>query len=367
MREIVHTDCLYFNGYKPCSPHKTTGTHCFNCSEYQRFTHTILIVKLGRAGEVIRNTPLLHRLRQEYPHAKISWLTEYPSLVPKNYVDEIIPYSLNTIFCLFGRSFDIVYSLDKDIAICSLVMNIPAKIKKGFGAQHGAIIPLDDDAYDKWMTGIFDDLMKQNKRHYVEEIFEICGYTWNGEEYILPHYTVPSVSLPNNKPIIGVNTGAGDTWVTRVLTEQKLKVLIQDLMTQGYFVVLLGGEAEDKMNTTLAHATGASYFGTFSILDFIGLMNKCDLIITSVTFALHVAIGLQKKILLLNNIFPTNEFYLYGLGTILEPSVSCKYCYKAKFDANCETFNCLDTISNEEIITAVAALLTPPKQLSATT
>ncbi len=41
--------------------------------------------------------------------------------------------------------------------------------------------------------------------------------------------------------------------------------------------------------------SGAKYFGTFPYNEFTGLLSLADIVITPVTFALHVAIGLEKK------------------------------------------------------------------------
>lgn len=368
--EEVKTDCRHFKGYMPCKPHKQKGYHCNSCPEYEQIQTNILIIKLGRAGEVIRNTPLLHRLRKDYPEAKISWLSEYPALIPKKMVDEIIPFKMENIFPLLTREFDLVLSLDKDAAACTFAKLIHAEKKKGFTInEHGGIIPIDQDAEEKWLTGIFDDLMKKNKKHYVQEIFEICGLPWNEEEYILPEFREPNsktnlktninktIALPKDKPIIGFNTGAGDTWKTRVLSDQKTKEVILALQQRGYEVLLLGGPDEDEKNKKFANETNAQYYGTFPFEEFIGLANKCDLILTGVTMALHIAIGLKKKVILLNNIFPTNEFYLYNRGEILEPDLPCKYCYKPRFDEKCPTTYCMDLISTEKIIQTVDKLL----------
>jgi len=55
---------------------------------------------------------------------------------------------------------------------------------------------------------------------------------------------------------------------------------------------------------------------------------------------LHIAIGLGKQVILLNNIFNKNEFYLYEKGTIIEPKLSCVGCYKKEFDENCPVNDC---------------------------
>ena len=99
----------------------------------------------------------------------------------------------------------------------------------------------------------------------------------------------------------------------------------------------------DQMRAQLAQD------GVKPLLEFTSLVAQCDLLVTSVTMALHLAIAFEKKIILMNNIFPTNEFHLYGLGKIIEPQLGCKYCFKSSFDSNCETTSCMGLISPSQI------------------
>jgi hypothetical protein len=76
----LKTDCRSFRGDIPCKPHKQSGVHCVDsdgqtCPYYDRVEEKILIIKLGAVGDVIRTTPLLYKLKEEYPRAKIFWLT----------------------------------------------------------------------------------------------------------------------------------------------------------------------------------------------------------------------------------------------------------------------------------------------------
>lgn len=359
MIEGIKTDCLYFNGYSPCKFHKQYSVHCPACTFYQKYNKKILIIKLQAAGEVIRNTPLLLKIHQTFPDSKIYWLTKYPELLPENQIYKVLHFSLESITFLYQEEFDIIYSLDKDLDGASLANSIKAKVKKGFSVSDGVIVPFDRDARHKWLTGIWDDTMQRNVKHYVEEIFELCGFQWDGETYILPPMMTPDVSIPGNKKIIGLNTGAGALWKTRIWAEERWSQLIQ-ILEKDYTVLLLGGPDEDEKNKRLAHSSPALYFGVFPYRQFIGLVNYCDLMVTGVTMSLHIGIGLKKKIILLNNIFPANEFYLYNLGTVLEPSLPCLGCYKKTFDHHCSTSSsCLDLISAEQVAATIPELLSP--------
>jgi heptosyltransferase-2 len=319
----------------PCQPHKEKGVHCDGCSSYAPTTNRILIIKLGAAGDVIRTTPLLRRLRAEFPDAHITWLSDYPELVPASHVDKILDFKSFDVFYLLGAEFDLLYSLDKDYSAVSLASLVKAKVKKGFVLKDNKPNPADKDAEHKYLTGLFDDVSRENKKHYVQEIFEICGFEFKDEKYVF-ELPADKPALPKLKgPVIGLNTGCGSRWTTRLWSEEKWGELVKLIMGRGYTVLLLGGPQEDELNKRLAKQSGAKYLGTFPLQQFLHVVDLCDLIVTQVTMALHIALGLGTKVVLLNNIFNRHEFYLYGLGDILEPPKDCLGCYKGRCDENC--------------------------------
>ena len=64
-------------------------------------------------------------------------------------------------------------------------------------------------------------------------------------------------------------------------------------------------------------------------------MNRCDVVVTSVTMALHIALGLKKFVVLFNNIFNAHEFELFGRGVILQPPVPCTGCFRQECQEPC--------------------------------
>lgn len=354
--EKINIDCLYFNGYVPCKPHKEKGVHCENCFDYKKINKKILILKIGAAGEVLRNTPLLRKIKKEYPDSRIFWLTQYPELIPKNDVFKIYDFTQREVELIKNVEFDILYSLDKHEETGALANQIKSKIKKGFSQKDGVIVPFDEDAEFSWRKGIFDDLMKKNKKHYVEEIFEICGFKFNEEKYLLPDYKIPKVSLNKNKTVVALNTGISDLWKPREYSIENWIKLSKLLLKKDYEVMAVGGQKEDEKNKLIAKESGAKYFGTFSRLEFIGLLSLSDLVITPVSFGLHAAIGLEKKIVLLNNVFNKSEFYMYGKGVVLEPDLSCLMCYKPNFDENCPVVPCMDLVKPEKVVEEIEKL-----------
>lgn len=356
--QSVKADCRWFRGHIPCRPHKQFGVHCVDdagrdCPHYDRTTSKILIIKLGAIGDVIRTTPLLRKLRAVYPHAQVWWLTLTPDVIPSS-VDVVFGFTPEALASLQATHFDMLINLDKDREACGLATSLTATSKHGFVLRNGVPAPVNALAVHKYMTGLWDDLNKENTKSYPQEIFEMCGFEFAGEKYILDAFAGKGYTwdLPTDKRIVGLNTGCGGRWTSRLWAEENWVALAQRLSTAGYVPLLLGGEQEHAKNLRIAEASGALYLGHFPLPRFINLVDHCNLVVTAVTMAMHITIGLNKKIVLFNNIFNRNEFELYGLGEILEPGIPCT-CY---FSPECPN-NCMQYITVDRVFTAVSRLL----------
>jgi len=359
----LKTDCRFFRGTVPCGPHKKHQVHCVDeagrpCSHYDRIGKEILIIKLGAIGDVIRTTPLLRKLKDVHPDARIWWLTLTPEILPK-LVDEPMAFTLPSILYLQSRPFDLLLNLDKDREACALAEQINAKEKKGFRLDKGIVVPATAESEQKYLTGIFDDVSKANTKSYPVEIFEMCGFQFNGEQYVLDAPEPPKTpwKLSGKKRVVGLNTGCGARWTSRLWADKNWTALARALKRKGYEVVLLGGEQEHAKNTKISRAAKVKYFGHSSLQMFMSLVDRCDLVVTGVTMAMHVTIGLGKKIVLLNNIFNKHEFELYGLGEIVEPLKPCR-CYFKPTCVNPE-YRCMEHLSVEHVLSACVRVRKP--------
>ncbi|MGH2568465.1 MAG: glycosyltransferase family 9 protein, partial [Bacteroidota bacterium] len=334
-------------------PHKQHGVHCDGCSYYDPTDSHILIIKLGALGDVIRTTPLLHRLKQDYPGAMVWWLTHSPEILPQQ-VDVKLKFSPEALTTLRSMRFTRLYNFDKEREACALTEQLAAEVKKGFTLKDGKCAPLDTDAEHKYYTGIFDDLNRANTKSYPQELFELCGMDFRGENYILPvvPWSDKRWKLNAKKKVVGLNTGCGGRWTSRLWPDRYWIAAAKALRKSGYEVVLLGGEQEHTKNKAFARKSGAKYFGHYPIQQFINLVNRCDLVVTAVTMAMHITIGLGKKIVLFNNVFNKHEFELYGLGEILEPEFECT-CF---YSPTCPN-NCMQYLKPERVVHTIQRLL----------
>lgn len=356
----LKTDCRFFRGDVPCRQNKQFGVTCDNCSFFKKTNEKILIIKLGAAGDVIRTTPLLYPIKNDFPKAKIFWLTYSPDLVPVNSdlcADVVLLCDFKSIMYLKEIDFDVVINLDKDREAISLMNSIKARKKYGYTIKDGVCWPINQYAEHKYLTGVFDNLSKENTKSYLEEIFEICGHKFNKEKYIveLDDKYDKNWDINYAGKVIGLNTGCGERWTSRLWSDDNWINLIHRLIDKGHEVILLGGPQEDEKNKLYAGSTKAKYFGYFPLKTFLHLVNKCSLVITQVTMTMHIAIGLNKKLLLMNNIFNPNEYELYGNGEIIQPKKECK-CYFSPKCVNPE-YNCMDYLLPEDVFETAVKLL----------
>lgn len=329
----IKFDCKYFKGEVPCVPNKLRNKVCDSCDEYSQIKTRILIIKLGALGDVIRTTPLIAGFRKQYPHCHITWVTLSPEILPKNHIDKIYKFGFDAVYALKHQQFDIAINLDKEIDACSLLTDVKAEKKLGFIWKDHHVDAATPDAKHKLITGLFDNISKQNKKNYLEEIFEICQLKFEGEEYLLNvnDKLVEKWNLlkekSDKKKIIGLNTGCGKRWQTRMWSSEYWAGLIMRLQKNGYYPVVLGGTDEDEMNKQYSARTGVYYPGTFSLEEFIALTASCDVVVSAVSMMMHIAIGLKKPLILFNNIFNEHEFHLYGRGEVVSPTTGCDCFY----------------------------------------
>jgi heptosyltransferase-2 len=357
----VKTDCHHFRTTIPCSPNKKEGVTCLDCNFYKPITKRILIIKLGALGDVIRTTPLVVKYKELYPSAHFTWITQSPAVLPSDDIQQILKWDATSIYIIENSKYDIAINLDKEQEACTLLKNVDAKKKYGYTWGDYAIAPATPAAEHKLMTGFFDSISVENKKSYLEEIFEICHFNFDKEPYLInknqqlaDFWLDKWTRLAEGREIVGLNTGCGPRWNTRLWTNEEWIALAEKLMKEGYYPVFLGGELEHEKNEMFAQETGAHYPGYFSLEEFIALADGCQYIVTQVSMMMHIATALQKKMVLMNNIFNKYEFELYDRGVIVEPKSGC-ICY---FGNTCKKGenSCMHEITHLDIFEAIQKL-----------
>ncbi len=366
---LVHYDCRYFLGYKPCIFRR----ECMGCPHYSPFGKRILIIKLAAMGDVLRTTPLLTGLREAEQDCHITWLTE-PNVLPMlegiREIDRLMPYSLESVLQLENESFDQVYCFDKEPKATALVMKIRAKRKIGFGmSEYGNVKPLNSESEYTFELGINDPLkFRLNTKTYPELIYECAGLPYPApHEYVFPDFSAEiaearerlgTLGVIQDDLKIGLNTGAGDVFATKKWTEEGYVQLANRLAEEiGARVLLLGGPEEIERNARIAAAARHPLICTGTnnpIRKFAGIVGNCDLMVTGDTLALHIAIGLKVPVVVILGPTCYQEIELYGRGSKIVSDFECSPCYLSVCP---KEITCMDATPADLVFDAVAKLL----------
>ena len=350
--ENLRTDCIHYLGDRPCRPHVEAGHRC-TCIHFQPTKRHGVIIKLGAAGDVLRSTPLLRALNPFKTGTKILWVTHSPDLLSADACEAVHP-TAGTLARITQGTWDFCWNLDKDPEACAIAASTKATEYRGYTLRDGVPYPVDEAAWHKFATGIDNPYSRRNRQSYVQEIFDITGLPFKGEEYWLRGTTAAAretaAQILGKDSAIGLNIGAGKRWPSRIWPMEYWIELIKLLKARGLQPVLLGGPEEVEISARLVDATGCLASGVQSLETFYAIIERCQCIVSAVTMAMHLAIGARTPLVLLNNIFNRYEFELYGRGEIVEPPTPCD-CY---YSGVCRTGRkCINEISPAAVFEAV--------------
>jgi heptosyltransferase-2 len=365
-------DCRHFVGDRPCKPHKRTGGEkvCV-CDEYDPTRERVLVIKLDAMGDVLRTTALLPPLAAAHPHAAIDWLTRpesVPLLENNPYVADVIGYGPDALVRLGATYYDRVINLDAGKVSAGLASLARGAKKDGYVLHERGYVVATNPAAREWLAmGTNDDFKRANTtRTYQEIMLGILGLQGSVHEYVLKlrdseekwaaaHFD--RLGLSAGRPVVGLNIGAGGRWELKKWRLDGFAELCDRLHARGCQLVLLGGKAEAERNAELIAASSAPIVDAGTAHDlrrFSALVGRCDVLVTGDTLAMHVALALKRRCVVLFGPTSAPEIDLYGFGDKVVPTMDCLGCYKMSCDF---VPNCMDLISTDMVEAAVVRQL----------
>ena len=152
---LIHFDCKYFEGDKPCFANKQYNVFCKECSYYEKDPRidkafpvipqagstagsgkhkNILIIKLDAVGDVLRTTSILPSLKNLFPDSNITWVTKlksFPVLEDNPYINSVF-FVENNLNEVTSGNFDIAINLDSGKAGSEIMTKISSSEKFGY-------------------------------------------------------------------------------------------------------------------------------------------------------------------------------------------------------------------------------------------
>lgn len=308
-------------------------------------TDSILIVKTGALGDVLRTTAVLPGLFERYPGARVTWVVGLGAAAliegrsPEMEVcvlDAERPEEVIEALC--GRRFSLVASLDEELVCCRIAGAVETERLVGAHLDESGAVVYTDDAADWFDMSLIsrhgkvlaDELKAENKRTHPELMASILGIAEGRSELPLTPEAEACAARLWEDPVlvaaplvVGLNTGSGSRWPSKQLDVERTIATARELrgcLDAGVIFLVLGGPEEGARNARileglLADGQSAVSGGVKnSLLEFAALVSRCDLVLTSDSYCLHVAVA--RRVPVVAFFAPTSaaEIELHGLG-----------------------------------------------------
>jgi heptosyltransferase II len=290
---------------------------------------SVLIIKLGASGDVVRTTPLLRRL-----DGPVSWITAETNLALLEGIDrEVRSVSWKNRQSVADTAYDLVINLEDDRESSSFLKQL--KFKELFGAHLNGDDQLTYTSnsrswFDLGLISAYDrdeaDRLKLlNRRTYQELIFDGLGLGFCGEPYHLPP------SRPTElRGDVAISPTAGAIWPMKQWAYYN--ELKKELEAQGLKVNIL-----DSRPTLLEH-----------LADVQG--HRC--LVSGDSLPMHLALGSGVPCVSIFTCTSPWEIYGYGLQKKIVSPLLERFFYKRGYDRTATT-----AISVEKVKDAVMAQL----------
>jgi len=274
----------------------------------------ILIIKHGALGDVIRTSYILQGLHDKFGgHCNFTWVTEKSAESLLKYhplVHELVlVHSLNDPKVqkkMFQKHYDWVISLDDELNSCQLVHKLTTRRLTGSYVEFDSDqIKYTDESSPWFDMGIIskfgkeiaDQKKKSNSRTHTEILQEILGVRIDKPSFFTnPKFEdFPEQILSGTRAhCVGLNLSAGDRWPSKRMPLEHAIRLCDALASESVNTYLLGGDGDFSFNEQLTHRShnpNLILCEPQPLLNFAALIRRLDLIVSSDSLALHLAIS----------------------------------------------------------------------------
>jgi heptosyltransferase-2 len=277
----------------------------------------------------------------------------------------VLPYNADALVHLSSRTFDHVINLDASKVSAGMAAIANAKEKTGYLLHADGYVKGTNPAAEEWLKmGIFDDLKRANQRSYQEIMCSILGLPTDGLKYVFEltdaeiedgRSRLKGLGLDLEKPVIGIHTGGGGRWTLKQWNEEKFIGLINELARDlaDAQILLFGGPLEREQNARIKSGVDTPLFDSGCdnpVRHFASLVKCCSVVLSGDSLAMHVALAMESRAVVLFGPTSNTEIELFGLGEKVIPDLDCLACYKKTCDF---TPNCMDSISIDMVKEAV--------------
>jgi len=306
----------------------------------------ILIIRFNAIGDVVMSTIIPFSIKLRHSASEIHYLTSKNNakmLKNCSYIDKIIPFNGNisgTIKELFKQRYDCIICLNYTLkSYLFTFLSFPKRIIfKSFKGTSWV------ENYFNTAKELYNDLVMPNR---------LCMHN----EDFKSKYHVLKIINKYPKPHILINPGRLYNQIRqgRVWNIEKYMELSKKLLKMyGGTIFVNGSISERDYHMLLADKNIVILTGMYNLVETCAVISLCDLVISGDSGPCHIASAYNKKTVALLGSTSPDKIKPYGNnGYYIEPTTSCRYCWKKKckfLKDSSDYAPCIESITPEMVI-----------------
>jgi len=289
----------------------------------------VLILKLGATGDVVRTTPLLHRISGE-----ITWVTAANNTVLLEGLQRNRRvFSWEERGQVSDKHYDLTINLEDTLDVADFLKTVKCgEVFGAYGDSNGSLQYTENARhwFDLSLISFYgreqaDRLKFLNRRSYQEMIFDGLGLQFRGEEYLLPGPIETELAGD-----VAIATEAGHVWpMKKWAYYSNLKRELEEI---GLTVNVL-----PKRSSLLEHLADVQN-------------HRC--LVSGDSLPMHLALGTATRCVTIFTCTSPWEIYDYGIQTKIVSPLLEQFFYKRGYDERATT-----AISVDQVVESVMAQL----------
>ncbi len=356
-------------------------------SSVEDIPQSILIVKLSAIGDVIQTLPMVEALKRQFPRARIDWVVEEDAsnlLLSHPRVDRVIISrrkswvkrvlkprefwrTLREVsrFVRDIRSQHYDWVIDNHGIFKSGLLMLLSRGRRKIGFQASAGIAEEGSYF--FTHERYKPLSIE--RHALERYLDLVSQMGVQIGPTSLHFPVPPDSLKQaeallrqkgfgSRPLVVLHPVA--KWETKQWPAENFARLISALAQEKATVVITGSPQDEGPVREILHQAGGesvkvlNLVGKTNLMELAGIFSLSDLVLSPDTGPMHLAAAVKAPLIALFG--PTAPWRTGPYGNnprIIRKGLPCSPCFKKR----CQTVECMNSISVEEVLDAVGQKL----------
>jgi len=324
---------------------------------------------------------LLPPLRCLGTDSEITWVTSrkaFPLLEHNSLIDRLVSIDDSSTTAWRSDDYDWVISLDDECDSSRLAAELNTRRLSGAYRSSDLRHQYTEDMTEWFGMGLLrpesegglsraNELKQGNKLTYGTILYQCLNLpppvarpqiTVLPESHERVQAWIAGSPLAASSRFVGVNSGAGGRWKYKSWGEDQTAALAAELHQKfGVGVVILGGERERDRNQRIKKMAFDSCTVAppdWDIKCFSALIGQCEVVITSDSLALHLAVA--NRVPAVGFFGPTSaaEIDIFDCGTKVVTGLSCRCCYLSSCDVRP---HCMESIMVNDLLEAVSGWL----------